>query len=368
MRKLSVLNYLNRHLPDDPEVRFRARLLFGILLTIVALTGVETLFFLLVAGAHMDEATRQWSLWVIGALQFVLLGLTALLLRGHYRIANAGTAIVTTLAILSAVFYTSGIPTSPALPLLLSAAVTCFCLLGMRVGIAVGIALPLLAGLQWYVSVRFGWFPPALQSRKNPVIDVLLINGVNYLTVMVLVVVYERINAKLRVELDAERRRLAHFAAHDELTGLANRRFFHQQLELACARSDRGGHAIAVLYIDLDGFKQINDALGHRAGDEVLAVIATRLKNELRRGDLVARLGGDEFAVIVDPVGSDREIAAFCARLREVIAAPLPIGGSVGASIGVALYPSQAASVDHLLSHADAEMYRQKRRGQVSAR
>lgn len=361
MRTRSVLNYLYRHLPEDQELRFRASLLLGILLTLIAMTGAEVVFFIWVAGAHMEEATRIWSLRLIGCAELLLIGLTALLLRGHYRIANVGTAMVSTFAILCAVLYTSGVPASPALPLLLSASVICFCLLGMRAGIAVGIALPLALGAQWCLSTWWGWHLPMLQSHKNPVIDVLLINGVNYFTVMILVLVYERINAKLRQERDAERLRLAHYASHDELTGLANRRRFHQQLELACARCDRGGHAVAVLYIDLDGFKQINDGLGHRGGDTALREIADRLKTLLRRNDLVARLGGDEFAVIVDPAGNEAEITAFCARLKAVIAAPLAVGGSVGASVGVALYPQEVTDANHLLSHADAAMYRQKR-------
>jgi diguanylate cyclase (GGDEF)-like protein len=227
------------------------------------------------------------------------------------------------------------------------------------------VALPLLAGLQWYLAANWGWRPPALQSHKNPVMDVLLISSVNYLTVMIVVLVYERVNVRLRTERDEERQRLAHFATHDELTGLANRRYFHQRLEQACARSDRGGHSIAVLYIDLDGFKKINDALGHRSGDVALKEIAGRLKAVLRRQDLVARLGGDEFAIILDPAASRQEIDSFCARLREVIARRLQLDDgrhTVGASIGAVFYPGEVADVEHLLSHADAAMYREKHR------
>lgn len=360
-----VREYMYRHLPDDRELRFRASLLLGILLTVLVLTTAEFLFFALIANVHMDDTTRRWSLLLIGVAGLLFLGMMVLLLRGYFLLVSIGTAGIVTVGICIAVFFTSGAPASPALPLLLSAAVTCFCLLGVRVGVVMGIGLPLLAALQWTLSVHWGWQLPALQSHKNPVIDVVLISVVNYLTVMIVVLVYERINARLRQERDEERERLAHLATHDELTSLANRRYFHQRLEQACARSDRGGHAVTVLYIDLDGFKKINDDLGHRSGDAALVEIAARLKAVLRRQDLVGRLGGDEFAIIIDPAGSPQETDCFCARLRSVVAQPLQIGDgsyAVGASIGTVFYPGEVADVEHLLNHADAAMYREKRR------
>lgn len=359
--------YMFRHLPDDRELRLRASLLLGILLTILALTSAELLFFALVAEVHMEEATRVWSLRLLLTADLVMVGLLLALLRGHYWLVTVGTTAITVVAVLCAIYFTSGAPNSPALPLLLTPAVVCFCLLGLRVGLVVAVALPLLAALQWIASVQWGWQLPALQSHKNPAVDVVLISSVNYLAVMIVVLVYERTNARLRRERDEERERLAHFALHDELTSLANRRYFHQRLEQACARSDRGGHQIAVLYIDLDGFKGINDALGHRCGDAALVAIATRLKAVLRRQDLVARLGGDEFAIIIDPAGSHAEIDHFCARLRSVISEPLPVEAGnlrVGASIGVAIYAGNS-DADYLLSQADAAMYVQKRRHQA---
>lgn len=360
-------NYMYRHLPEESELRFRASLLLGILLTVLVLTGAELLFFLLIADVHMDESTRRWSVWLITAALLALGTLMLLLLRGYYRVVNIGTAAAITLGVCCAIALTSGAPASPAIPLLLAPAVVCFYLLGLRAGLVVAVTLPLLAALQWFVSERWGWRLPALQSHKNPAVDIVLISTVNYLTVMTVVLVYERLNAHLRRERDAERERLAHIALHDELTGLANRRYFHQRLEEACARSDRGGHQIAVLYIDLDGFKTINDVLGHRSGDAALVAVATRLKAVVRRQDLVARLGGDEFAIIIDPAGSRAEIDSFCARLRRVIGEPLTLDAGqrqVGASIGVAFFPGEATDADHLLSQADAAMYWHKRRQQ----
>jgi diguanylate cyclase (GGDEF)-like protein len=202
-----------------------------------------------------------------------------------------------------------------------------------------------------------------MQSRKSPAFDGLLVNGVNYLLVIIVLLVYERINSNLRRERDNERERLAHFATHDDLTGLANRRYFLQRLNEACARCDRGSHQVAVLYIDLNGFKQINDSLGHGAGDKTLLRIAQRLTAMLRLQDLVARLGGDEFAIIIDPCDGQSEIAELCDRLQSTIAEPLLFDDcqfSIGASIGVTFYPSEGVEIEHVLRHADIAMYAAK--------
>jgi diguanylate cyclase (GGDEF)-like protein len=258
---------------------------------------------------------------------------------------------------------TSGLPTSPAVPLLLLPAIIAFCILGPRRGTLVAALIPALCLLQWHLSSYWGLQLPARQSQRNPLMDGLLINGVNYCLVIVVLLVYERINHNLRRERDAERLRLAHFATHDDLTGLANRRHFLQRLAESCARCERDGHQLGVLYIDLNGFKKINDSLGHSAGDNTLIQIAQRLTGMLRRQDLVARLGGDEFAIIIDPCGAPAEIDELCQRIQHSIAEPLLFDDcqfTVGASIGVALYPSEGIDIDHVLRLADVAMYAAK--------
>jgi diguanylate cyclase (GGDEF)-like protein/PAS domain S-box-containing protein len=151
-------------------------------------------------------------------------------------------------------------------------------------------------------------------------------------------------------------------ALFDPLTGLANRAFFHEQLEHAVSIRTENEPGTAVVFIDLDQFKQINDAYGHSVGDEVLAILGARLKTVIRAGDSVARLGGDEFAVLLTSVREPAEPAIVAERLLEQITAPIDVAGrhlSLTASIGIALGSSGA----ELLKQADAAMYRAKSNG-----
>ena len=164
-------------------------------------------------------------------------------------------------------------------------------------------------------------------------------------------------NARLHAELRTQAERNAHDARHDPLTGLPNRTHLHARLaEAVAARA-----AVSVLLLDLDRFKPVNDTHGHEAGDEVLRVVAERLRTAVRPGDLVARLGGDEFAVLVAE-GSD--CALLAERLRALVASPIPVGDAVvcvGASVGSASSPADGTSPEVLLRSADDAMYRVKR-------
>jgi diguanylate cyclase (GGDEF)-like protein len=171
------------------------------------------------------------------------------------------------------------------------------------------------------------------------------------------------VNEKAR-EIEALSERLFEEATRDALTGLANRRMFFQQLEHAFANTKRQEGNLALAYIDLDKFKQINDTLGHAAGDVLLFTVAARMKSVLRDGDTLARLGGDEFAVILEQA-SDDAIVQLERRLRETISTPLELGGkriTPDFSIGFARYPQDADSMPALLQYADALMYKQKAR------
>jgi diguanylate cyclase (GGDEF)-like protein/PAS domain S-box-containing protein len=157
---------------------------------------------------------------------------------------------------------------------------------------------------------------------------------------------------------------LAHRALHDRLTGLANRELFADRLRHALLR--RRQQPIAVLFLDLDDFKTVNDSLGHSAGDELLAQLAGRLRSTARAGDTVARLGGDEFALLLDDLASAAEAGQFAERLLTMLAAPMAISGKeliCSASIGIAVSEPGAAQADQLLQAADVAMYEAKRHG-----
>lgn len=165
---------------------------------------------------------------------------------------------------------------------------------------------------------------------------------------------------------------LQQLANYDVLTGLSNRRMFEGQVHQAISRAKRYQHAVAILFIDLDRFKGINDTLGHKAGDKLLTIVADRLSSLVRDADTVARLGGDEFVILVDPVETEAGIQALGRRVVEGVSQPIVIEHQevyVGASVGYAIYPDHVGSAEHLIQAADMAMYTGKHsgRGQVLA-
>jgi diguanylate cyclase (GGDEF)-like protein/PAS domain S-box-containing protein len=159
---------------------------------------------------------------------------------------------------------------------------------------------------------------------------------------------------------------LEHQAHHDQLTNLANRRLFHKELDRAISRAERQGCAVALVYMDLNGFKRINDTLGHRTGDFVLRAIAERLTAATREEELISRYGGDEFVALLSMLRHpSSDVQAFTERMRVTLAEPIQIeAGSVrvGASLGASVYPHDGRTAEDLLHHADAAMFAMKGR------
>lgn len=166
-----------------------------------------------------------------------------------------------------------------------------------------------------------------------------------------------------RKAFEADLAQRAHF---DRLTGVANRALFDERLAHALARARRTGDQVALMFIDLDGFKAVNDTLGHEIGDEVLRLAADRVRRCARDNETVARLGGDEFAVLLDPLLDETKPTAAAERILAVFREPLTVAGravQVTLSIGVAVFPDNASDADALLRCADAAMFRAKSLG-----
>ncbi|MBL8286766.1 MAG: EAL domain-containing protein [Rubrivivax sp.] len=175
----------------------------------------------------------------------------------------------------------------------------------------------------------------------------------------------------LRDRLEAERR-IQHLAHHDALTGLPNRLAFGERLERRLEQARASGESLALMFIDLDHFKRINDSLGHAVGDTLLKTVAARITDALRVGDLVGRFGGDEFLVLLAPRAGAPAVGEVAARLLAAIAEPLQAAGgvaiSVTPSIGVAMFPADGATPAELIQHADQAMYRAKSGGRARCR
>lgn len=165
-----------------------------------------------------------------------------------------------------------------------------------------------------------------------------------------------------------QERKLRHLALHDTVTGLANRTLFNDRLLHDLAQAKRHAWRLAVMFIDLDEFKSVNDTYGHDAGDRVLQTVAQRLKAFVRGGDTVSRRGGDEFLFLMSEAKDQATAAGLAAKIIDKIAEPCEVKGAkitVRASVGIALYPENGQSAEELLKNADLAMYaaKQQKRG-----
>jgi diguanylate cyclase len=167
-------------------------------------------------------------------------------------------------------------------------------------------------------------------------------------------------------ELNESRKALDHLARHDTLTGLPNRRMFFDRLEHAIANSRRSGKQLAVLFVDIDHFKEINDTFGHAVGDSVLINVAILLKSSVREVDTVARLGGDEFVILLDTIDDPQHVTAIVRKLHDLFQHVMHINGhelTVHASMGVGIFPRDGKDAEELMQNADHAMYNSKKDG-----
>ena len=196
-------------------------------------------------------------------------------------------------------------------------------------------------------EVHCEWFNSALTDEQGRVTSIMAL--------------VQDVSAKIEIA-----RQHQYLANHDALTGLLNRVAFQGRLEKSLIQARQEAGSIALLFIDLDGFKCVNDAEGHRAGDEVLRIVATRIASTVRTGDTVARLGGDEFLVMLDREVTHEVTDAIGHRLIAALRQPMEVDGRdvlIGASIGVAMHPPMEGDIDVLMNHADQAMYCAKRAG-----
>lgn len=172
-------------------------------------------------------------------------------------------------------------------------------------------------------------------------------------------------------QLRAQKNALQYQATHDALTGLANRVLFSERLEYAIEKSKIRNMRMALLFVDLDHFKEINDSLGHEAGDKVLSIVTQRLKHTVVKEESLARFGGDEFTVIIEELQNLEEVSLLADKILNVLLAPIAVNHHelyVGCSIGISLYPDNGDTTQDLLKYADAAMYAAKNEGRNNVR
>jgi diguanylate cyclase (GGDEF)-like protein len=180
------------------------------------------------------------------------------------------------------------------------------------------------------------------------------------------VLVHEDVTRWRRAE-----RQLRHLATHDALTGLPARRHFESRLMQILKAAERNRHDVAVMFVDVDYFKQVNDTYGHGTGDQVLTIVAKRLRSALRDHDIVSRISGDEFSIVLENTGGTEDIAATAARILTDVSAPIEVpGGTIEqtVSLGIGRYPEDARDIKGLMRCADEACYAAKHSGRNKAR
>jgi diguanylate cyclase (GGDEF)-like protein len=354
--------FIHPDLAAVSEQAFRARVLAGILIVysfIIALTIVYIVAF---------APIPQSSIFITVVLLLLLLGsygtiLFALRQWGAYELCCHLATGFAALVIAGGVVVSGGPLISPATPVNVIPIILAFVLLGQRAGL-LWAQWVLLAHLMLIVlGLQVFQYPQLLDTRFMAVHHAIHW-AVTYGAIIGLMMVFDSINSRLKLERDQERARLAHMASHDPLTDLPNRAGFDEQLDKSIARADRHANVLALLVLDLDGFKPINDALGHAAGDLVLKTVSDRLRKNIRINDTVARLGGDEFAIILEGIKDPAGVQAIALKINRVICEPMaaiPCELAISASIGIALHPLHSRDKYQLIKFADTAMYEAKK-------
>lgn len=201
---------------------------------------------------------------------------------------------------------------------------------------------------------------------ENYLLAIFISQAAMAICILAILIIYAETNKQLRKSLQASNAELEHLSLHDKLTKLPNRRFYDDRMTLALQRSAARNSMTGLLFIDLNGFKEINDTYGHGAGDRLLIATAQRLQRALRETDLVARIGGDEFAVVLEDVQSTDELMHIASKLSQAVEQPLSVRQhqlSFSASIGLAVFPDDGRQKAELEEKADRAMYFAKKRG-----
>jgi len=350
----------------DLDTLHRARILIGLL---------EVYFIILVSAAAF--------LWLFSPLdkQYVRIGCTItlsiaalflILLIFHRRTGRFTLCCETTLAaaicvILFGIAITGGPIDSAVTPTLLIPAIMAFILEGRWLGNLWCLVIGTFLGTMIYYDLHGYHFialidPLRVRETRIGVICV------DFVCILGLVLLYEITTNRLRRERDREHQRYVYQANHDSLTQLANRALFDTELDSKLLDDERRekGTFVALLFLDLNGFKPINDQFGHDVGDEVLKKVALRLRQNIRRDDLVARFGGDEFSIVAYDFKSEKELYAFAEKILLAIAAPMLLDNrelQVTGSLGIALFPRHAKDRAGLIKCADTAMYQSKMSG-----
>lgn len=348
----------------DTDMRYKTRLLVGCTLSfIVGIIGFGPFYI------SIDALTREAAVWYYIFSLPVVVFWSVLLVKIQksegYSLGAHSVIATTGVVLFGGMLITGGPAKTEMLPLMTVPVVLAFMMLGQRAGLV----WALVIGTGNYVMVAMDYFGYDFinVAPVEAVKELRIFNwSYSFITIVVLVMIYEAMNRRLTNERNAERERFLHMAMHDALTGLPNRKYFDEALQSTLAMADRSKTSVAVGLLDLNGFKPINDEVGHDAGDIVLKVVSQRMNDALRKSDKIARLGGDEFALILNNVSNAEQVASVAEKILSAIARPIEINDegmrlTVTGSLGIAVYPQDTCDENELRVFSDKAMYSAKR-------
>lgn len=329
-------------------------------LVIIGLVGVVLPFTMKVTPEGLMGAQLVLGSTCVG----IILSLLTLRLFGNRMLSLNILLTVYAMAFAGSCFFFGG-TNSPTYPMLIMLP----CMAGLLGSVSLSAFWALLTLGFWVATLmveRSGFqFIQIIKPHDLSVSMVMAYSGLAGAIVSILVI-YAEMNRKLREDLLEKNEALQHLSTHDQLTRLPNRRFYDERIGTALKRAADHNTMTALLFLDLNEFKEINDTHGHGAGDKLLIATGQRISQNLRETDLVARLGGDEFAAVLEDVSSIEEVTRIAHKLAQAIEQPLSVRHhqlNFSASIGVAIYPLDGRQQIELEEKADKAMYLAKKRG-----
>jgi diguanylate cyclase (GGDEF)-like protein len=349
---------------SDTDMRYKARLLVGCTLSfMIGIIGFGP-YYVTIPGLSWIAAVSYYFfavpvvVWWLWLLRYTKQGV-------KYSFCSNSVIASTAAVLFGGILVTGGPGKTEVLPLITVPVVLAFMMVGQRSGliwtVIVGSINYLLVFMD-YFGVEFVNLAPPEAVKQLRVFNW----SYSFFTIAALVMIYETMNRRLTNERNVERERFRHMAMHDVLTGLPNRKYFDEALQASLALADRSKTTVAVGLLDLNGFKPINDEVGHEAGDIVLQVVSQRMQEALRKSDKVARLGGDEFAFILNNVNSLEDVESVSDKILLAIANPIEVNDegmrlNVSGSLGIALFPVDTRDENELRVFSDKAMYSAKR-------
>lgn len=355
--------FIPEHLKNSPADLMKCYVLLGVLFS--------NLFFSFVAlialNIGLDLAKEaQFLATTIISLTFVGYSITLIIFKLTQSVTIAGHCFLAVLVItiFPPVFLTGGYQISPVVQMYMLVPVSAFLLVGLLRGL-IWTAFTITCCILLAMAYKANWMHVQLVDNQN-LLDLMRI-GLNimiYCMVAGVLVVYELINENLKTKLNEEKSKFEHRASHDALTAIPNRFEFFRRLNTGINECRNRKQKLAVVYIDLDGFKPVNDQYGHHVGDELLKIISQRLETLLRTSDTVARLGGDEFSLILPGINVPADINMVVGKVLATIREPIIIEDhkiTVYGSAGISVFPDHSEDTNTLCRQADEAMYKAKK-------